>query len=149
MGFWWQIDCSGDAFDSTMSANPRELFTAKVSLAKSLNGGSAYRLERRKRVRTKVHWAILLFQDESGEAVETITRDLSSGGFYCLSRVPFACGEVLICSLQIPTYEPNSNDGVLALECKAKVVRSEAGESDGLCGIACEIEDYRLSPRLT
>jgi hypothetical protein len=132
-----------------MSANPRELFTANPSFEKSLNGGSAYPLERRKRVRTKVHWAILLFQDESGGTVETITRDLSSSGFYCLSHVPFACGEVLICSLQIPTHEPNSSEGVLALECKAKVVRTEAGVAAGLCGIACEIEDYRLSPRLT
>src|ERR1035438_919750 len=128
-----------------MSANPRELFTANASFGKPLNGGMAYRSERRKRVRTKVHWAILLFQNLSCEAVETVTRDLSSSGFYCLSRIPFPCGEVLTCSLQVPTHEPFNNEGTLALECRAKVVRSEPGAANGLCGIACQIEDYQFA----
>jgi len=127
-----------------MSANPQELFAASAALGK-LNGSNAYRSERRKRVRTSVHWAICLFQSGSGEAVETITRDLSSNGFYCLSSVPFECGDVLICSLQIPTHEWRHDEGTLALECKAKVVRSEPAMGEGLCGIACQIEDYRLS----
>ncbi len=127
-----------------MSTNPRELFTAKAGLGKPLNGDTAYRSERRKRVRTKVHWALLLFQ-ESCEAVETVTLDLSSSGFYCLSRIPFSCGEVLICSLRVPTYEPSNNGGTLALECRATVVRSEPGAANGLCGIACQIEDYRFA----
>jgi len=128
-----------------MSANPRELFTANASFGKPLSGGAAYRSERRKRARTKVHWAILLFQEQSSEAIETVTRDLSSSGFYCLSRVPFTCDEVLICSLQVPTYEPFNNAGTLALECRARVVRSEPGEDNGLCGIACQIEDYQFA----
>jgi hypothetical protein len=126
-----------------MPANSRELFTATASLGKPLGGASAYRSERRKRARTKVHWALLLFQDHAGGAVETVTRDLSSSGFYCLSRIPFACGEVLICSLQIPTYEPFNNERTLTLECRARVVRSEPA-ANGLCGIACQIEDYRF-----
>jgi hypothetical protein len=127
-----------------MSANSREFFTASASLGKPLRAGPAYRSERRKRARTKVHWALLLFQDHAGEAVETVTRDLSSNGFYCLSRIPFVCGEVLVCSLQIPTYEPLNNEKTLTLECRARVVRSEPGAGDGLCGIACQIEDYRF-----
>jgi hypothetical protein len=128
-----------------MSANPRELFTANPSFEKSLNGGTAYRSERRKRVRAEVHWAILLFPEQSCEAAETVTRDLSSSGFYCRSRIPFTCGEVLICSLQVSTYEPFNNKGTLALECRVRVVRSEPGGADGLCGIACQIEDYRFA----
>jgi hypothetical protein len=127
-----------------MSANPRELFPANAGFGKPLNGGTAYGSERRKRVRTKVHWAILLFQ-EPCEAVETVTQDLSSSGFYCLSRIPFTCGQMLICSLRIPTYEPFNNDGTLALECRAKVVRSEPGVANGFCGIACQIEDYQFA----
>jgi hypothetical protein len=128
-----------------MSANPQELFTADASLGKPLSGGIAYQSERRKRARTKVHWAILLFQGHSSEAVHTVTRDLSSNGFYCLSRIPFKCGEVLICSLQVPTYEPFNNAGTLALECRARVMRREPAEADGLCGIACQIEDYQFA----
>jgi hypothetical protein len=126
-----------------MSANPRELFTANGSFGKPLNGATAYRSERRKRARTKVHWTLLLFQDH--EAVETVTQDLSSNGFYCLSRIPFRSGEVLICLLRVPTHEPFNNEGTLALECRAKVMRSEPGAADGLCGIACQIEDYRFA----
>ena len=128
-----------------MSTNPRECFTANPNFTKHLNGTDAFRSERRKRVRTNVHWAILLFQQESSDAVETTTRDLSSSGFYCLSRIPFECGAELICSLQIPTFEPCNNERTLSLECKAKVVRSERGAANGLCGIACQIEDYRLA----
>jgi hypothetical protein len=125
-----------------MSTNPRELFTAHANCGEPLNGNGR-RSERRRRLRTKVHWPILLFQEESGEAVETITRDLSSSGFYCLSRVPFACGEVLICSLQIPTHERSNNEGVLALECKATVVRIDPEGAERAWGIACHIEDYK------
>jgi len=129
-----------------MSANPRELFTANASFGKPLSEGTtAYRSERRKRARTKVHWSILLFPDQSCEAVETVTRDLSSSGFYCLTRIPFTCGEVLFCSLQVPTYEPFNSARTLALECRARVVRSEPGEANGLCGIACQIEDYQFA----
>jgi hypothetical protein len=131
-----------------MSANPRELFTANASFGKPLSEGTiAYtsRSERRKRTRTSVHWAILLFPAQSSEAVETVTRDLSSSGFYCLSHIAFTCGEVLFCSLQVPTYEPFNSAGTLALECRARVVRSEPGEGNGLCGIACQIEDYQFA----
>jgi hypothetical protein len=128
-----------------MSANPRELFTADASFGNPLSGAAAYQSERRKRARTNVHWAILLFQDQSSEAVETVTRDLSSNGFYCLSRIPFRCGEVLTCCMQVPTHEPFNNAGTLALECRARVVRRDPGKADGLCGIACQIEDYQFA----
>jgi hypothetical protein len=127
-----------------MSANPQELLTADVSFGNPLSGGA---VERRKRARTKVHWAILLFQDQSSEVVETVTLDLSSSGFYCLSHIPFTCGEVLICFLQVPTYEPFNNARTLALECRARVMRREPGEANGFCGIACQIEDYQFATR--
>jgi hypothetical protein len=127
-----------------MSTNPRELFAAATHSGEPLNG-RAGRLDRRKRLRTKVHWPIVLFQEHTGETVETVTRNLSSSGFYCLSRVRFACGEVLICSLQIPTHERSGNGETLALECRATVVRSEPAAGDRYCGIACQIEDYKLA----
>src|SRR5215472_8267891 len=101
-----------------MSANPRELFTSNSTSGKSLNSGLAQRLERRKRVRTQVHWTILLFREQSQDAVETVTRDLSSSGFYCLSKIPFVSGELLICSLKVPTHEPFTNERTLPLECR-------------------------------
>jgi hypothetical protein len=100
--------------------------------------------ERRRRVRSRVHWPVLLFRNHTGEdTVETITQDLSSNGFYCLSKKPFAVGELLLCTLQIPTNDPNGRQG--HLERRVLVVRVEENAADGQYGIACRTEDYRFA----
>ena len=126
-----------------MSANPLELISAFVGIAKPASMGRGIQPERRKRVRTMVHWPVLFFRENAGEAVESVTRDLSSSGFYCLSKAPFVCGEPLICALKVPAHDPLGTERVLALECRVRVVRCEPTSSDGLFGIACCIEDYR------
>ena len=98
--------------------------------------------ERRKRVRTKVHWRVLLFRTEAAESIVSLTENLSSGGFYCLADTPFTVGEALICSLKVPKY--NGNDLDRRLECKTRVLRVEPRD-DGLYGIACRIEDYEFA----
>src|SRR5215831_15603715 len=80
--------------------------------------------DRRKRTRTRLHLPILIFRNRPGTgAVESTTRDLSSSGFYCVSRVQFAVGEQLICSLKIPTHDPNGKQLERKLECRVRVVR--------------------------
>jgi len=103
------------------------------------------RVERRKRPRAGVHWPILLFRgqnDEDGDAVETITQNLSSHGFYCLSATRFTVGEWLRCRLQILPGDPGA--GASRLECRVQVVRVEENVMEGLWGIACRTEDYRF-----
>jgi len=100
--------------------------------------------ERRKRVRAKVQWAILLLPEDAGEVVESVTRDLSSVGFYCLSPKLFSVGESLFCALKVPTYDPTGEDQTMTVECRVRVVRAEETE-EGAYGIACQIEDYQLS----
>ena len=90
-----------------------------------------------------VHWPVLFFRDHAADAVESVTRNLSSGGFYCLSRLPFACGEPLICALKVPAHDPMGTERILALECRVRVVRCEPAAAEGFFGIACRIEDYR------
>jgi hypothetical protein len=86
---------------------------------------------------------VLLFRNHQGEgAVETITRNLSSGGFYCLSSRPFAVGERLQCALQVPTTDPAQR--TCRLECHVLVMRVESAV-DGQFGIACRTEDYRFA----
>jgi hypothetical protein len=119
------------------------LSTSSVQKRPDSQGGG-FRLERRKRVRTRVHWRVLFFREGAAEAVESLTQNLSSSGFYCLSQAPFACGDLLICVLGVPTHDPPGSGRTLELECRVRVVRSEPLGEDGIVGIACRIEDYRF-----
>ncbi len=75
--------------------------------------------------------------------METITQDLSSRGFYCLSKKQFAVGDLLRCTLRIPTNDPGGRES--HLECRVLVVRVEENAADGQYGIACRTEDYRFA----
>ena len=77
-----------------------ELVSALNSLPKGVGGNSGVLLqERRKRARTRLHWPLLLFRERSGSAaIESVSRDLSSSGFFCLTRVELIVGEKLVCS---------------------------------------------------
>ncbi len=118
--------------------------------AKSIDGlaelsrGWEYRQDRRRRARTNIHWPVLILQDHGSNTIDTVTQNLSSSGFYCLSMVPVPPGEVLRCSLRVPAHDPKGEERALALECTVRVMRSEA-TPDGLFGIACRIEDYHLA----
>jgi c-di-GMP-binding flagellar brake protein YcgR len=99
--------------------------------------------ERRKRVRTTVHWPILFFRNDASDGIESTTQNLSSTGFYCLSQTRFDLGESLFCTLRIPSHDPEAKDRLWILECRVRVTRSEPREN--LYGVACEFEDYRIS----
>lgn len=128
-----------------MSANPIELFTAYVGLNKPTELDSVARSERRRRARTKVHWPVLLFRNQSAEAVESTTQNLSSNGFYCMANASFTPGEMLICTLKVPTHDPNGGNLVRSLECKVRVMRVEPSAANGLFGVAVRIEDYHFA----
>jgi hypothetical protein len=87
---------------------------------------------------------VLLSREQGDEkAVRTVTRDLSSSGFYCVSKAAFAVGERLLCILHIPVN--SSGGGESLLECRVVVVRVDADPKDGTYGIACHTEDYRFA----
>ena len=100
--------------------------------------------ERRKRARNDLHWSVLLFRSEPAGVVESLTRDLSSSGFYCVTDVAFTPGERIVCSLKIPTHDPTGKHLLRRLECKVRVMRVEPKGSDGPFGLACQIEDYHF-----
>ena len=102
------------------------------------------RSERRRRVRSQVHWQVCLFGEAAGRTVQTTTENLSSSGFHCFSPVPLVAGEVLICLLSVPSHQPLNNGRSLRLECKVRVVRVESADDRHFHGIACQIEDYRF-----
>jgi PilZ domain len=126
-----------------MSANPIDVLTARANARDTAVLDASFRPERRRRARTQVHWPVLLLQARGADAIETVTQNLSSTGFYCFSPSPLIPGASLLCTLKLPAYDPQSEHHTLMLECRVMVVRAEAA-TDGFFGIACRIEDYRL-----
>jgi PilZ domain len=129
----------------SMSANITELSALYGTLKRPADVENPLRTERRKRARNQLHWSLLLFRNQSADAVESLTRDLSSSGFYCITGVAFTPGEQLICTLRVPTHDPNGKLLEQRLECKVRVVRVEPLSADGTFGLACQIEDYHFS----
>jgi hypothetical protein len=110
------------------------------------SGVKAAAVERRKRARTRLHWPVLIFREGAGDAnIASVTRDLSSSGFYCMTRVRLLEGEQLVCSIKIPTHDPQGKDLERTLDCTVRVVRVVPQDSGDLFGVACRIEDCHLS----
>jgi len=111
----------------------------------AINGAQvASRPERRRRVRTQVHWQVSFVGSDARSTVETTTQNLSSAGFRCLSPVRLVPGDLMVCMLKVPEHQPLIAGRTLALECKVRIVRVEPADETGSYGIACEIVDYRF-----
>ena len=102
------------------------------------------RPERRKRIRTRLHWPVEVFGVSTTAVIQTATRDISSIGFYCGSPVLFAPGERIVCILTAPAYHPDAISSVLLLECKVRIVRVEPADEHGAYGLGCQIHEYRV-----
>ncbi|MGO9971174.1 MAG: PilZ domain-containing protein [Bryobacteraceae bacterium] len=101
-------------------------------------------VERRKRVRARVHWPLYFSLPGTAEQVQTITQDLSSNGFYCVANAKFVPGEARECTLLVPTHHPNGGDPALPVLCKVRVIRVEVLAEAGFYGVGFQIEDYRF-----
>ena len=129
-----------------MAGDSLELVVASSGLANNSRMDLARVTERRNRVRTRLHWPVLMFRSWPGsDTVESVTCDLSSSGFYCLSGVQLLEGEQLMCCIRIPSHDPRGKHLERALECRVRVTRVVPQESGNLFGVACRIEDYHLS----
>jgi hypothetical protein len=118
-----------------------DAFTARYAGKDPGSAGAASPPDRRQRRRIPVRWPLTLWNYDGSARVETVTTNLSSSGFYCLSPMPLMPGEFVRCTLRVPTYDECRHIG---LDCKALVVRAEAA-ADGFFGIACHIEEYHLA----
>ena len=127
-----------------MSAKPLELSVAYSGLRKTAEPENPIPSERRRRARNRLHWSLLLFRNQAAKAVESLTRNLSSSGFYCITAVAFTPGEQLICAIKVPTHDPNGKHLEQKLECKVRVVRVESQGGEGTFGLACQIEEYHF-----
>ena len=99
--------------------------------------------ERRKRKRVALHWPVRLFRSPDTQSVESTTENLTSNGFYCVSREPFQLGERLECVIAIPAGSFGYSSSPISLQCRGRVMRVEDQRHDGF-GLGCYIEDYDL-----
>src|ERR1700748_1544590 len=125
--------------ESFPAAYPQSIMEAN----KSLKAGS--RPERRKRIRAQVRWQVVFAGRRAANAVPTVTHDLSSTGFYCITPETFMPGETLECTLTVPVHNRLGIEPGLALRCTVHVVRAEPVGDEGLYGVGFKIEDYCLS----
>lgn len=90
-----------------------------------------------------VRWRLTIWRGGGSPAIETVTQNLSSSGFYCLSPAPLTPGEAVRCLFCVPAHDPQDDERCIDLECRALVLRAEAA-AEGFFGIACHIEEYHL-----
>jgi hypothetical protein len=100
--------------------------------------------DRRSRTRAEVHWPVSFSLPGTTEIVRTVTRDLSSAGFYCILNASFIPGESRDCTLAVPTNQPHNGLRALVVRCQVRVVRVELSAESGSSGVGCQIIDYRL-----
>jgi hypothetical protein len=88
-----------------------------------------------------VHWRVRLFRQSGRHSVDSTTENLSSEGFYCISRNKFKTGDWLRCEIVIPKATLDL-DAPIVLECRVTVRRVE--HLEGCFGLGCHIEDYSV-----
>ncbi len=100
--------------------------------------------DRRRRYRARVHWPVQFERPEGSDLWISETQDLSSDGFYCRSKAVFSEGELVDCTLEVPTHRRQASGETLRVRCKVRIVRVDEPDSQGFRGIACRIEEYHF-----
>ncbi|MDX1978669.1 MAG: PilZ domain-containing protein [Bryobacteraceae bacterium] len=111
-------------------------------VAAALPGAAAptFKGDRRDRERFAVKWPVVLVR--RGSVVQSVTENLSSGGFFCYSSQEFVPGEHTQAWIEIPRRGATGK-GRSFLLCRARVVRVEQDAARGY-GLGCRIEDYNI-----
>jgi hypothetical protein len=96
--------------------------------------------DRRRRPRIPARWKVYLSRESDAYRIETVTRDLSSEGFYCWIPEPILPGQTLSCMLMMPSL--GSFGEQICLKGKIQVMRLE-NVKEGY-GIGCQIQEYNI-----
>ena len=91
----------------------------------------------------QVHWPIRFLKSGSAENPDTVTENLSSEGFHCLTKAPLVPGELSMCTLGVPAHDPKDVNRMLLVECKIRVVWARIADN-GFYNVGCRIENYRF-----
>jgi hypothetical protein len=98
--------------------------------------------DRRHHVRTPPHCKVYFRQQARLAPIRAETRDVSSGGFYCLVNEPVTSSEILTCDLILPESRSRKKAMKITLHCTVEVLRVE--EQTPNFGVACQIQDYSV-----
>lgn len=99
--------------------------------------------ERRNYDRVPLRCAVVLWNPREGSVTALTTEDLSSEGFYCFCKEPYAPGERLQATLEVPCqYWNGRGTDCLVLQCEVEVVRVVLRGSEEHFGVAFRINDY-------
>lgn len=101
--------------------------------------------ERRHHRRVDLRCSLYIAKSTATQLIKCITKNISSGGFYCISNEAFTNGEWLRCTIMFPDTGDESN--TFALECTVEVLRVEPVGPSQSFGLACRIEDYAVVPQ--
>jgi hypothetical protein len=99
--------------------------------------------ERRRSCRFTVRWPLSIELFGDGTAVQGMTENLNSRGFYCTVPEPAVKGQIVACVIRLPSPNPEESAQVY-LHCRAEVLRVEAKAAAGGFGLGCRILDYHV-----
>ena len=94
--------------------------------------------DRRQHVRVPLNCHVHLRRQGRLAPIRAETRDVSSGGFYCLVNEPVTSSQILTCDLILPEFR--SRKKAMTLHCTISILRVE--EQPPNYGVACQIQDY-------
>ena len=98
--------------------------------------------DRRHHERVPLHCQVQLRREGRLAPIRAETRDVSSGGFYCLSNEPVRSNEILTCDLIFPESHSHKKGIRVTLHCTVEILRVE--EQTPNFGVACQIHDYSV-----
>ncbi len=126
---------------SFVAGRPREVLGDKISTDEEIRPMS----ERRHHRRADLHCNLYIAKSTVAQLIKCTIKNISSGGFYCISQEAFASGEWLRCIIHFPDTGDDSK--TFALDCTVEVLRVEPLGPDHSFGLAGRIEDYSVVPQ--
>jgi hypothetical protein len=100
-------------------------------------------MERRKHARLTLRVRVLIRSAEFKDPVPSETVNISTNGFYCTTKEPFAPGDRLRALLSIPPPD-DSIEGELYLDANIEVMRVCAINVASVFGLGCRIAEYQV-----
>ena len=100
--------------------------------------------EIRRHKRVPIGCAVALWDPHEGSVARTSTENLSCDGFYCVCREPYAPGDKLEASLEVPCrYWGGRPADFLVLQCAVEVVRVVLNAARDY-EVGCKITQYSI-----
>jgi hypothetical protein len=96
-------------------------------------------IDRQQNDRVEMRYAVSLWKPSNGTFTRTLTENLTSEGFFCVSNEPYRQGDQLEATLEVP-HGRRWNMPRLALQCQVEVVRVKGRQSR----IGFRIKEYTV-----